>query len=203
MEPSPLAKPSPNSWGLWVGLKIQVTRCVLLIPHISVSKMVAPCGVYMLTRVLFLIVSLMHCHGSQMVKNLPAVQEAQVQSLDREGPLERGMATNSSILAWIIPWTEEPGRLHTAHGVAKSRTRLSDWTQHSRSNCVHLQTIWSCPPPALRSKCLISALCFLEKFQVCIKIDQKVHWVLIWLLCLHTHTHTHTHRVSLFFLSLW
>ena len=100
------------------------------------------------------------------------------------------MATNSSILAWIIPWTEKPGRLHTAHGVAKSWTRLSDWAQHSRSNCVHLQTIWSCPPPALNSKCLINALCFLEKFQVCIKIDQKVQWVLIWLLCLHTHTHS-------------
>ena len=46
-----------------------------------------------------------------MVKNLPAVQETQVQSLGREDPLEEGMATHSSILAWRIPWTEEPGRL--------------------------------------------------------------------------------------------
>ena len=46
-----------------------------------------------------------------MVKNLPAKQETQVQSLDREDPLELGMATHSSILAWSIPWTEEPGRL--------------------------------------------------------------------------------------------
>ena len=38
------------------------------------------------------------------------------------------MATHSSILAWKIPWIEEPGRLHTVHGVAKSRTRLSDIT---------------------------------------------------------------------------
>ena len=44
---------------------------------------------------------------TQMVKNLPAVQETQVQSLDWEDPLEEEMATCSSILAWRIPWTEE------------------------------------------------------------------------------------------------
>ena len=43
-----------------------------------------------------------------MVKNLPAVQEIQVQSLSREDLLEKGMAIHSSILAWRIPWTEEP-----------------------------------------------------------------------------------------------
>ena len=46
-----------------------------------------------------------------MVKNLPAMQETQVQSLGWEGPLEKGMATCSSILAWRIPWTEEPSGL--------------------------------------------------------------------------------------------
>ena len=44
-----------------------------------------------------------------MGKNLPAMQETQVQSLGWEDPLEKGMATHSSILAWRIPWTEEPG----------------------------------------------------------------------------------------------
>ena len=44
---------------------------------------------------------------AQMVKNLPAVQETQVQSLGWEDPLEKGMATPSSIFAWRIPWTEE------------------------------------------------------------------------------------------------
>ena len=48
-----------------------------------------------------------------MVKNLPAMQEAQVQSLGREDPLEKEMATHSSIFAWRIPWTEEPGRLQS------------------------------------------------------------------------------------------
>ena len=51
-----------------------------------------------------------------MVKNLPAVQEMQIQSLEtlgREDPLEKEMATHSSILDWKIPWTEEPGRLQS------------------------------------------------------------------------------------------
>ena len=48
---------------------------------------------------------------AQMVKNLPAMQETWVQSQGREDPLEKGMATHSTILAWIIPWTEELGGL--------------------------------------------------------------------------------------------
>ena len=50
---------------------------------------------------------------AQMVKNLPAMLEIWVQSLGREDPLEQGMATHSSILAWRIPWTEEPGGLQS------------------------------------------------------------------------------------------
>ena len=50
---------------------------------------------------------------AQMVKSLPAVQETQVRSLGREDPLEKEMATQSSILAWKIPWTGEPGRLQS------------------------------------------------------------------------------------------
>ena len=48
---------------------------------------------------------------AQTVKNLPAMQEIQVQSWGREDPLEKGMATHSSIFALSIPWTEEPGGL--------------------------------------------------------------------------------------------
>ena len=47
---------------------------------------------------------------AQMAKNLFPVQETQIGSLGREDPLQKGMATHSSILAWRIPWTEEPGR---------------------------------------------------------------------------------------------
>ena len=48
---------------------------------------------------------------AQTIKNLPAVHETRVKSLGREDPLEKEMATHSSILAWRIPWTEKPGEL--------------------------------------------------------------------------------------------
>ena len=50
---------------------------------------------------------------AQMVKCLPTMQETQVQVLGQEDPLEEGMETHSSILAWRIPWTEEPGGLQS------------------------------------------------------------------------------------------
>ena len=50
---------------------------------------------------------------AQMVKHLPTMQETQVQSLGREDPLEKKMATNSSTISWKIPWTEECGRLQS------------------------------------------------------------------------------------------
>ena len=56
---------------------------------------------------------------AQTVKNLPVVQETPVRSLGQEDPLEKRMATHSSILAWRSPWTEEPGGLH---GVTQSQT---------------------------------------------------------------------------------
>ena len=55
---------------------------------------------------------------AQTVKNLPAMQETCVQSLSQEDPLEKGMATHSSILTWRIPWTEKLGRLHSAAAAA-------------------------------------------------------------------------------------
>ena len=48
-----------------------------------------------------------------MAKNLPVMQETRVQPLGREDPLEKGMVTHSSILAWRIPWTKEPGELQS------------------------------------------------------------------------------------------
>ena len=48
-----------------------------------------------------------------MAQNLPAMQEIQVQSLSQEDPLGKGMATHSSVLAWEIPWTEEPSKLQS------------------------------------------------------------------------------------------
>ena len=62
-----------------------------------------------------------------MVKSLSVMQETWVQSLGQEDPLEKEMATHSSILAWRILWMEEAGGLQSV-GVAKSRTWLSDFT---------------------------------------------------------------------------
>ena len=63
---------------------------------------------------------------TQMVKNLPAMQEmrnqCRVRSLGQEDPLEKEMATHSSILAWRIPWTEETSRLHSPLGHKESDT---------------------------------------------------------------------------------
>ena len=88
---------------------------------------------------------------AQLVKNLPAVQEAQVQSLGWEDPLRKGMAAHSSILAWRIPWTEEPGGLQSTgmqrvrllifRGEKKPPTCLSQrviFLPHSAMSCYHM-----------------------------------------------------------------
>ena len=62
---------------------------------------------------------------AQRVKSLPVVWETQVQSLGQEDPLEKEIATHSSILAWKIPWMEEPGRLQS---MGLQRAQLSDFT---------------------------------------------------------------------------
>ena len=60
---------------------------------------------------------------AQMVKNLPAMQETQFPLLGQEDPLEKGVATHSSVLVWRIPWTEEPG------GLQSVRLQESDTTE--------------------------------------------------------------------------
>ena len=61
---------------------------------------------------------------AQMVKNLPTMRETPVWSLGRGDPMEEEMATQRNILAWKIPWTEEPNGY--VHGIAKSQTQLTD-----------------------------------------------------------------------------
>ena len=61
---------------------------------------------------------------AQIIKNLPAMQETQIQLPGQDNPWEKGMATHSSILAWRIPHTQEPGG--TVHGVTNSWTQLSN-----------------------------------------------------------------------------
>ena len=71
---------------------------------------------------------------AQVVKNLPAMQDLQFQSLGREDPLEEEMATNFSILAWEIPWREEPG-CYCSRGHKESDT--TEVTEHEHA-CIHM-----------------------------------------------------------------
>ena len=75
---------------------------------------------------------------AQMVKGLPAMQKIWVWSLNREGPLEKEMATNSNILAWRIPWTEEPGGLYSPWG-CKELDMTEQLTLHTIDIC-----FWAC-----------------------------------------------------------
>ena len=83
----------------------------------------------------------------QTIKNLPAMQETQVRSLGQEDPLEKGMATHSSFLAWEITWTEEPSELQS---VGLQRVR-HDWMTNNFNlyryiNWVHYHTLTLIPP---------------------------------------------------------
>ena len=75
---------------------------------------------------------------AQIVKNLPAMQETQVRSLGWEDPLQKGMATHSSIPAWRSPWTEEPGELYSPWGHKESDT--------TEPLSIHTHTVfhWGC-----------------------------------------------------------
>ena len=93
--------------------------------------------------------------GSTVLKNLPAVQKTQetwVQSLGREDTLENEMAIHSRILAWKIPWTEEPGGLQSM-GSQRVRhdwahTRLAGWAGSRRDSCRQSPSMVRCPPVA-------------------------------------------------------
>ena len=73
-----------------------------------------------------------------MVKNQPAMQETQVRSLGREGPLEKEMATHYSVLAWRIPWTEDPDRLQS---MGSQRARHDQETNTKTFTEVHFINI--------------------------------------------------------------
>ena len=78
---------------------------------------------------------------AQTVKNLLAMKETWVQSLGQEDLLEKGMATHSSILAWRIPWTEEPGRLQSMGqqrvGHDRAISLLQKLAQHCKATIFH------------------------------------------------------------------
>jgi len=78
---------------------------------------------------------------AQTVKNLPAMQETQVWSLSREDPLEKEMATHSSIFAWEILWTEEPGRLQSMGSQELDVTELLNNSNNSIAQRTVLNTL--------------------------------------------------------------
>ena len=72
---------------------------------------------------------------AQTVKNLPAMQETQLQSLGKEEPLEKGMVTHSSIPAWRIPWTKEPDRLQS---MGRKESDTTEQLTHTHTHIVIL-----------------------------------------------------------------
>ena len=104
-----------------------------------------------------------------MVKNPPAKQETQIQSLGQEDRLEEGVATHSSILAWRIPWTEEPG------GCSPWGHKELDTTEATWHTCTHRVVYWSksCSP----LQALLNAL--ISLFKLC-------SYVFIPVLCTHS-----------------
>ena len=136
------------------------------------------------------------------------MQETWVQSWDWDDPLEKETATHSSILAWEIPWTEEPGGLHTVHEVAKSQTQLSGWhlgyiqsmrLQRVGHNWVadtslHLQfKILTKEEYLWVAKSLI-AICLKKTHSLCTKYC-VTHCVFVCV-CTHTHVHITLHFFS-------
>ena len=80
--------------------------------------------------------------GGLVVRNLPAVQKTQIQSLGRENPLEEEVATHPSILAWEIPWTEEPGGLQSSGSQGAGHDSVTK--HHSRTVFRIQQTLKKC-----------------------------------------------------------
>ena len=144
----PLVQPGVAMWHVWS------ERCHRRFAVGARGSSWFPCGRESLQVVLFpspaLFLHLLWCLWAsleaQMINNLPIVQETWVRSLGREDPLEKGMALHSSILAWRIPWTEEPGGLQSVGSQRVKRTgRLTAHTWRGSSRW--LTTSWDTGVP--------------------------------------------------------
>ena len=112
---------------------------------------------------------------AQRVKHLPAVQDTWVLSLSWEDPLEKEMATHSSILAWKIPWREEPGRLHR---LTKNWTRLSDFTFtfHFLLELFHVQILLHFCLVSQETVCVYVHVCMCVCVCVCVCVYMHTRW---------------------------
>ena len=131
MEPAPrLHRPAPRSSHVLIEILINESKMTLPRSQPARSKCSGAtrgCGRPVGTKVAHGLGESDPCRASlvaQSAVNPPAMWETQAQSLGREDPLEEGMATHSSVLAWRMPWTEEPGGLQSVGW--QSQTRLSE-----------------------------------------------------------------------------
>ena len=109
---------------------------------------------------------------AQVVKNLPAVQETRIRSLGQKDPLEKGMATHSNILAWRIPWTEEPGGLQSM-GLHRVR---HNWVSDTHTHA-HAHT-------HARAHTHTSALLELQLVQLTVQILGPISLQITWANCI-------------------
>ena len=119
--------------------------------------------------------------GGSVVKNLPAKQETRVQSLGQEDPLETGMATHSSILAWRIPWTEEPGGLQSMG----SQRVGHDWaTKHTQEKIrvLFLKDIWKSVTKDSRGLCACLSSQKINREKLCVMVFEiPLEIAILWL----------------------
>ena len=154
--------------------------------------------------------------AQMVVKNLPAMQETWVQSLGWDDPLEKGMATHSSILAWRIPWTEEPGRLQSMglqrvrHDwatfiLSKSIPSLRDTQKFWRNTHREPATNVSCVKPAILVQgflCLLGLLQVSFEHVVAPDADLYRSWEAM-VTTAKAATNTYSRLSSFFFLPPW
>ena len=104
----------------------------------------------------YLVLSMRPTLVAQRLKHLPPMQETRVRSLGQEDPLEREMATHSSILAWRIPWTEEPGGLQSTGSQRVGHDWVTLLTMRPSRNAVvncRLQEFWNPALPVINISC--------------------------------------------------
>ena len=109
-----------------------------------------------------------------MVKNLPAMQETWLWSLGREDPLQKGLATHSSILAWRIPWTEEPGGLLSVGSQRIGR----DWVTHTHTRtCTYTHTHTPTVLKFLQTRCPDELVLLGSEPCVILTLAREMSWV--------------------------
>ena len=110
---------------------------------------------------------------AQTVQNLPAIQETCVRSLGGEGPLEKGMATHSSVLAWRIPWTEKSGGLQ----FVRSQRVRHDWATNTHTHTHTHNSILDLARDNTNTLALFKFSVFLFNFQ---ENKSGYHWIYVW-----------------------